>query len=208
MSSHEIHHLLHHYGLLTAFAAVALQALGLPVPGGTFLVAAAVFAATAHGFSLVAVILVGALGALAGGTLGFLLGRWRGERVLLALGRLVRQKPERVQALRAQLDAHAVIALFLSRFITGARNLAGLASGASGMSFARFLAIAAAAATVWSAVVSVEYYFFGGAFLGAATWLQVLLVIAGIAATVLSLGLLRRLTRDSATGVGSPGGSE
>ncbi len=208
MSSHEIHHLLHQYGLFTAFAAVALQALGLPVPGGTFLVAAAVFASTAQGFSLVAVIAVGALGAVFGGTAGFFIGRWRGERVLLRIGKLLRQKPGRVQQLRAELDAHAVIALFVGRFITGVRNLAGLASGASGMSLRRFLVISAAAATLWSTVISVEYYFFGGAFLGAATWLQIVLVIVGLGASVLSVGLLRRLAAERAASVGSSSGGE
>jgi membrane protein DedA with SNARE-associated domain len=40
MSGHEIHHLLHEYGLGMVFAVVALQALGAPLPGTTVLIAA------------------------------------------------------------------------------------------------------------------------------------------------------------------------
>ena len=86
MSSHEIGHLVHQYGSLLIFAAVALQALGAPLPGTTALIAGALYAATAHGLPIAGVIAAGALGALAGTTAGFALGRWGGERMLLAVG--------------------------------------------------------------------------------------------------------------------------
>jgi membrane protein DedA with SNARE-associated domain len=191
VSSHEITHLIHEYGLVVVFLAAGLQAMGWPIPGGTALVAAGIDASTKHGLPLAGVIVAGAAGALLGTTIGFVLGRWRGEAILLRLGRLVRQKPERVQKLRRQFQERALAPVFIARFITGARNLAGLVAGSSGMSFGAFFGVSAAACVVWSSVITLEYYFAGHAILGAPTWLQIVLIVVGIVATVLSFRLLR-----------------
>jgi phosphatidylglycerol lysyltransferase len=192
VGSHEIQHLLHQYGCALVFAAVALQAAGAPLPGTTALIAAALYAATANGLPIAGVIAAGALGALVGTSVGFVLGRWRGEQVLFAVGRRLRQPPERVQALRSEFAQRGAVWLFVGRFVTGLRNLTGLLAGASGMPAARFLALSAAAATVWALVCSLEYYFFGHALAAADTWLQILLVCAGVAWLFVSFDLLRR----------------
>ena len=192
VSAHEIHQLLHQYGLGVVFLAVAAQALGAPVPGTTVLVAAALYAGTSHGLPIAGVIAAGVLGALAGTTAGFVLGRWRGEPLLLWVARRLRQSPARVHRLRGEFAEHGAAWLFIGRFITGVRNVTGLLAGASGMRLGRFLAVSTAAAVVWAVTNALEYYFFGGALAGASTWLQVVLICAGIAWMVVSLNLLRR----------------
>lgn len=192
MGAHEIQHLVHEYGCLLVFVAVGLQAFGLPVPGTTALIAAAVFAATRHGLPIEGVIAAGALGALVGTAAGFALGRWGGEGLLLRIGGRLRQSPERVQQLRHGFAAHGAMWLFVGRFVSGLRNLTGLLAGASGMPLRRFLPISAAAAVVWASVHSLEYYWFGHALLGASPWVRVALVAAGLAWLVVSLSLLRR----------------
>jgi membrane protein DedA with SNARE-associated domain len=191
LSAHELTHLIHVYGLAVVFLATGLQALGLPVPGGTALVVAGIDASTKHGLPLVGVIVFGALGALVGGAIGFALGRWRGEPILLRVGSWARQKPERIQSFRADFQKHAMAPLFIARFITGARNAAGLLAGSSGMAFAPFLLVTAAAAAAWSTLITLEYYFAGHVILGAPTWLQILLIVVGLVATVVSFRLLR-----------------
>ncbi len=192
MSSHEIQHLLHEYGLALVFAVVGLQALGVPLPGTTALIAAALYAATSHGLPIVGVIAAGALGALIGTCAGFAIGRWGGEKVLLQIGRRLRQSPERVQLLRGEFAAHGSTWLFVGRFVSGLRNITGLLAGASGMPATRFLPLSAAAALVWAMVSALEYYWFGHALAGAGTWLQIVLVCAGVTWTLFSLNLLRR----------------
>jgi membrane-associated protein len=191
VSSHEITELIHQFGLIAVFLAAGLQAMGFPVPGGTALVIAGIDASSKNGLPLAGVIAAGALGAIFGGTAGFAVGRWRGEPVLLRVGRLFRQQPERVQELRGQFQRNAVAPLFVARFVTGLRNIAGLAAGASGVPLGRFLAVSAIAACAWSALITLEYYFAGHAILGAPTWLQIVLIIVGIVATIASLRFLR-----------------
>jgi membrane protein DedA with SNARE-associated domain len=189
VSSHEITHLIHEYGLIVVFLAAGLQAVGFPIPGGTALVAAGVYASTKHGLPVVGVIVAGALGALLGTALGFAIGRWRGDRVLVRLGKLFRQKPERVAQLRIWFQEHGVWPVFIARFITGARNLAGLVAGATGMQFVRFLLVSAVACLAWATIITLEYYFAGHVILGAPTWLQITLVIVGIIGTVVMFRL-------------------
>ena len=191
MSSHEITQLIHEFGLLAVFLAAGLQAMGFPVPGGTALVIAGLDASTKNGLPLGGVIAAGALGAVLGGTAGFAAGRWHGESLLLRVGRLFRQRPERVHEFRAQFQTHAIAPLFIARFITGLRNIAGLVAGASGVGLGRFLAVSAVAGLAWSALITLEYYFAGHAILGAPTWLQIVLIIVGVLATIASFRFLR-----------------
>jgi membrane protein DedA with SNARE-associated domain len=156
------------------------------------LIAAALYAATNHGLSIIGVIAAGALGALAGTSAGFALGRWGGERLLQRVARPLRQSPERVQLLRGEFAAHGGAWVFVGRFITGLRNVTGLLAGASGMPLTRFLPISAAAAMTWALINSLGYYWFGHALSGADTWLQIVLVCAGLGWLLLSLNLLRR----------------
>jgi membrane protein DedA with SNARE-associated domain len=192
MSGHEIQQLLHEFGLGVVFAVVALQALGAPLPGTTVLVAAAVYASTSHGLPIVGVIAVGALGAIAGTSVGFAVGRWRGEPILTWVGGRLRQSPERVDRLRREFAAHGGAWLFWGRFISGVRNVTGLLAGASAMPLRRFLPVAAAAALAWATINALEYYWFGRALAAADTWVQVLLVAGGLAWLFFTLRLLRR----------------
>ena len=192
MSSHEITHLVHEYGLALVFGATALQALGFPIPGTTALIAAALYAATAHGLPIVGVIAAGALGALAGTTGGFALGRWGGERLLLWIGARLRQGPERVVHLRDEFAAHGGAWVFVGRFISGVRNVLGLVAGASGMRLNRFLVISAAAATAWSLWNGLQVYYIGHTLLGASAWVQIVMVCVGVVWMLLSLNFLRR----------------
>lgn len=174
------------------FATVGLQALGAPLPGTTALIAAALYAATAHGLPIAGVIAAGALGALTGTSAGFALGRWGGESLLLRIGARLHQSPERVQRLRTEFAAHGAGWLLIGRFVSGVRNVCGLVAGASGMPLRTFLPLSAAAATAWALVNGLEYYWFGHALAGASTWVQILLVCAGVAWALLTVRLLRR----------------
>ena len=54
-----------------------------------------------------------------------------------------------------------------------------------------FLAVSAVAALAWSALITLEYYFVGHTILGAPTWLQIVLIIVGVLATIASFRFLR-----------------
>jgi membrane protein DedA with SNARE-associated domain len=192
VSSHEITHLVHEYGLALVFVATALQALGFPVPGTTALAAAAFYSAAAHGLPIVGVLAAAAVGALAGTAGGFALGRWRGVAILNWIGTRLRQSPERMIAIRREFAAHGGAWVFVGRFISGVRNVVGLAAGATGMRLGRFLMISTAAATAWSLWNGLQVYYIGHTLVGASTWVQIVMVCVGIVWMLLSLNFLRR----------------
>jgi membrane protein DedA with SNARE-associated domain len=180
------------YGLAVVFVVVGLQALGAPLPGSTVMIAAALVAATSHTLPIEGVIAAAAIGAFIGSGGAFALGRWGGERLLMRVARKLRQKPRRVDQLRHEFANHGGPWIVLGRWITGVRNVTGLLAGASGMPLNRFIPISAVAALAWAAIESLKYYWFGRALAGANTWLQIVIVAAGLGWTVLSLNLLRR----------------
>ncbi len=45
-------HLIHEYGLVAVAAIIGLECLGLPVPGETALLGAAIYAGTKHDFNI------------------------------------------------------------------------------------------------------------------------------------------------------------
>jgi membrane protein DedA with SNARE-associated domain len=69
-----IKELIHQYGAWLVFTLVFLESIGLPLPGETILVGAAIFAATTQDISIGLVILTAVLGAIFGSIIGFWIG--------------------------------------------------------------------------------------------------------------------------------------
>jgi membrane protein DedA with SNARE-associated domain len=78
--------LIHQYGAWIVFALVFLESVGLPLPGETVLVSAAIYAGTAHDLSVTFVIIGAALGAALGSAVGFWIGDYYGYRLLVRYG--------------------------------------------------------------------------------------------------------------------------
>lgn len=192
MSHHTLTQLIDAHGLTVVFAGAGLQALGAPVPGTTVLITAAIYAAAGHGLPIAGVIGAGALGAICGTSIGFVVGRLRGGEILRWVARRMRRDPDGVDVLRGVVARRGGMWLIAARFISGMRNVAGLLAGASGMGWWRFAAFSAAGAVAWSAFNALEYYFFGRALVAADTWVQVVLIAGGIGWLVFSLRIMRR----------------
>ncbi|MHB8656624.1 MAG: DedA family protein [Solirubrobacteraceae bacterium] len=196
MSPHEIDHLLGQYGLALVFAMVALQSLCLPLPGTTALIAAALYAAGTHHLPIAGVVIAGASGAIVGTCGGYALGRWGGERVLHTLAARLSMPRERLDFWRRELALQGGKLVFFGRFVTGLRNVAGLVSGASEMPPQRFLLLSTAAASLWAVGNGLGYYWFGDVLSHADTWVQAVLILAGLGWLVVLAVVVRRRARE------------
>ena len=78
-------HLIHEYGLIAVATIVAFECVGFPVPGETALLGAAIDAGTKHDLNIGAVIIVAASAAIVGRTIGYVMGRELGYRLVLPL---------------------------------------------------------------------------------------------------------------------------
>jgi membrane protein DedA with SNARE-associated domain len=124
--------------------------VGLVVPGDTIALVASVGVTTpAQFFWLVAALV---LGAVAGESIGFALGRWAGPRLRASrAGRRLGERNWRIA--EHYLGERGGIAVFLSRFLPVLHSLIPLTAGMAGMRYRVFLAWTASASIVWALLV-------------------------------------------------------
>ena len=137
--------LLERYGYLAVFAAIFVEGFGIPAPGQTLLIAAALLAA-AGALSLPLLLTVAFTASTAGTLIGWAIGRWGGRRVL---DRFSGPRLERLEDLCARRGGLLVA---FGRFVDGARQLAGMLSGALGMPLGPFLSWNLLGGLVWTGV--------------------------------------------------------
>jgi membrane protein DedA with SNARE-associated domain len=117
------------------------------VPGDTIVIVAGT--AVASPVEAIALIVVVILGALAGESIGFWLGRWLGPRIRFSrLGAKVGE--DNWTRAELYLRRRGGPAIFLSRFLPVLHSLVPLTVGMSGFAYRRFLAWTAPACALWS----------------------------------------------------------
>lgn len=142
------------------FTIIGLESAGLPLPGETTLLAASYLAATGS-LSLPLVIASAALGAIAGDSLGYLIGRKGGRRFFERYGRYVGITEKKLEKADHHFARHGAKTVFFGRFIAVLRILAGPMAGASKMPYRRFLAANAAGGIIWATLMGTLGFFFG-----------------------------------------------
>jgi len=156
-----LHQLMTTYGLWALFGIVALESMGLPLPGETALVSAALYGGATGHFQLWEVIAVAAAAAILGDTAGYWIGRTLGFRLLARYGRHVRITEERLKIGRYLFRRHGGKIVFFGRFVALLRVLAALLAGANHMPWPRFFVMNAAGGLVWAASFATAAYVFG-----------------------------------------------
>jgi membrane protein DedA with SNARE-associated domain len=149
----------HGYGIVVA--TVALESMGIPVPGETVLVTAAIFTGTTHQLNIWLVIAAAAIGAIVGDNIGYLLGRRFGHSLVLRYGYLVRIDSRRIKLGQYVFARHGGKVVFFGRFVAVLRSLAALLAGINVMDWQRFLFFNAAGGIVWAAAFGFAGYLFG-----------------------------------------------
>ena len=140
--------LLDRYGYLAVFAIVGVESFGIPAPGQTILIAAAVYAGTGH-LNVVGVAVVAFLAATIGDNIGYLIGHFGGRRLVRRYGRYVLLTEERVERVERVFTRHGAKLVLVARFVDGLRQFNGLVAGIAGMHWARFLVFNALGAVLW-----------------------------------------------------------
>jgi membrane protein DedA with SNARE-associated domain len=120
------------------------------------LVAGAV-AASQGRLNIVAVVLVAFLAAVAGNTLGYLIGRW-GGRSLLARFKV---KGDRLARLEKYFQRYGPGVVLVSRFFDGLRQLNGIVAGMLNMNAKVFNAVNIGGAVLWVGVWGLGPFFLG-----------------------------------------------
>lgn len=155
-------HLINQYGLVVLFLAILLEAVGLPLPGETALIAAGI-AADRGDLNIAAVIVVAAASASVGGPVGYVIGR-TGGRQLLERWHVLRRLGERVLPPSEQFfERHGSKTVFLARFLPVLRVTAAWMAGVGEMPFRRFAAWNTAGSICWGTAIGLLAYYAGRA---------------------------------------------
>lgn len=187
------------YGYLAVGALLFLEDFGVPVPGETMLIAAAVYAGTGR-LNIALVVVVGVVAALLGDNLGYLIGRRAGRPAVLRWGRYVRLTEERLGKAEGFFARHGGKVVTIARFIEGLRQVNGIIAGLSGMAWQRFLVFNALGAVLWVSVWSAVGYLAGSHLQAVYETISRFSLYLVAAAVVVAVGLLvrRRMTRSRA----------
>ncbi len=160
----QISHLLSVYGYGLVLFAVALESAGVPMPGETVLVTAAVYAGTTHRLEIAGVIAAAAAGAIVGDNIGFWVGREAGPAILARFGRLAGLDERRQKLGQYLFFRFGGAIVFFGRFVAFLRAFAALLAGVNRLPPLRFFVYNAAGGIVWATIFGLGGYALGAEF--------------------------------------------
>jgi membrane protein DedA with SNARE-associated domain len=160
-SHHQLTHILATYGYWAIGGIVGLESMGIPLPGETILVTAAIYAGATGNLDIALVIAAAATGAIVGDNIGYWIGRRGGYPLLLKYGSRIRLNERRIKLGQYMFLRYGGAIVFFGRFIAILRVLAALLAGANRMGWLRFLAYNAAGGIIWTTIYGGAAYYFG-----------------------------------------------
>jgi membrane protein DedA with SNARE-associated domain len=155
-----VDHLVEVAGYPLLFLLVMGESSGVPIPGETALITAAVLASRGK-LSIELVILLAAAGAIVGDNIGYLIGRKGGRWLLERPGRFHRQRLEVLSTGEPFFERHGPKAVFFGRFLLGLRVWASWLAGATRMHWRSFAVWNALGGVSWATAIGLLAYFLG-----------------------------------------------
>jgi membrane protein DedA with SNARE-associated domain len=155
----QLEHWLTSYGLLAVFLMIGIESIGVPLPGETMLIVAALYAGSTHKLSIVLIVLAATAGAIVGDNIGYAVGRHGGWPLLKRHGHRIGIDERRLKLGRYLFLRHGGKVVFFGRFVSILRTYAAALAGANHMPFKRFFAFNAAGGLIWASIYGFGYYF-------------------------------------------------
>ena len=177
------------YGYGIVFLFVAIESLGVPLPGETVLVTAGALAALGH-MSIWWVIATAALGGIIGDATGYWIGRLGGVALVKRYGRVVHFDDAKLARVHGFFTRHGAKTVFFGRFIALLRTWAALLAGTAEMPYAVFTLYNVMGGITWATLFGTLGYVFGRSlpllerYIGQASLAVVLLVALVVALTL------------------------
>jgi membrane protein DedA with SNARE-associated domain len=154
---HSLEPTLNRFGYL-ALGLVFLEDFGVPVPGETVLIVAAIYAGTGR-LSIWLVALIAFLAAILGDNVGFAIGHFGGRPLAERYGKYIFLTPERLDRTASFFDRHGGKVIVIARFVEGLRQANGIIAGITGMHWTKFLPFNMLGAALWVGLwVSIGYF--------------------------------------------------
>jgi membrane protein DedA with SNARE-associated domain len=130
--------LVDHYGYGGLFVAMLLANIGAPIGSEIILPAAGGLTATGHLANLWLTILVSVVGELAGGSIGYAVGRFGGRPLVDNYGKYVHLTHENLDRVHAFFKKYGSFAIFICRFVPVIRGIVSIPAGLAAMDLPQF----------------------------------------------------------------------
>ncbi len=157
----DLQHFLSTYGYWAVLFFVAIESTGIPFPGETMLLLAAIDTGITHHLSILLVIVAAASGAILGDNIGFWVGREGGFRLLRRYGRYIHLNESRLKVGLYLFRKHGGKVVFFGRFVAVLRAWAAFLAGTNRMPWPRFLLFNALGGISWATIYGLGGYLLG-----------------------------------------------
>jgi membrane-associated protein len=147
-------------GYAAVFAFIAIETMGIPVPGETALIAAALLAHEGQ-MDIVTLVVIASAAAIVGDNIGFAIGRKGGRKLFIRPGPFHAQRLKVIEIGEPFFEKHGPKAVFLGRWVSGLRIASAWLAGINGMSWPVFLLWNALGGIVWACAVGFGVYALG-----------------------------------------------
>ena len=147
-------------GYAAVFGLIAIETMGIPVPGETALIAAALLAQKGR-MEIVPLVALAAAAAILGDNVGFAIGRKGGRRLFMRPGPFHAQRLRVIEIGEPFFERHGPKAVFLGRWVSGLRIASAWLAGINGMSWPVFLPWNALGGILWASSVGFGVYALG-----------------------------------------------
>lgn len=140
------------YGYWAVFIGIALENMGIPLPGETIVIVGGFLAGSSelnYGYVLGSAI----AGAVLGDNFGYWAGRVGGWQLLVKIARVFRIEEQKLEQVRDRYTKNAAQAVFFGRFVTLLRIFAGPLAGITKMPYKQFLLCNFGGAAVWATTI-------------------------------------------------------
>lgn len=153
--------LLSSWGYYAVLFFVGIESLGIPLPGETALITAAVYAGSTHHLAIQGVVAAAVAGAILGDNAGFTIGWFGGYALLRRYGRYIRLDEAKLKVGRYIFMRQGGKVVFFGRFVSILRTYAAFLAGTNKMHWARFVVFNAAGGIVWATFWGTLAYLLG-----------------------------------------------
>lgn len=191
-AANDLQHLIATYGYLAVLVFVAIESTGIPFPGETMLLVAAIYAGTTHHLAIPLVIVAAATGAILGDNLGFLVGREGGYRLLRRYGPYIRLEERKLKLGQYLFLKHGGKVVFFGRFVAVLRAWAAFLAGTNRMRWPAFLFFNALGGIVWATVYGLGGYYLGDNIHRVTGTVGIIFLVLAIALLIGSFIFIRR----------------
>jgi membrane protein DedA with SNARE-associated domain len=195
---HQLYELASSYGYWAVMVFAMVESIGIPFPGETMLLAAAIYAGTMHlsgsphELSIVLVIAAAACGAIIGDSIGYWLGRQFGYELLLRYGRYIHFDHRKMKLGQYLFLKHGGKVVFFGRFVAVLRAFAALLAGINCMPWRRFLIFNVSGGIVWATICGTAGFYFGKSVAHLVSTAGILFLVGGAIAMLVGYVFFRR----------------